>query len=302
VINFGEIRYSFLTPGSVEFSAASYDVETNAQITVNDGQLAGQGTLQVQVASDLETAGEAVMLTEVAGSGTFTGQVFLHYHRAIAADGLLQAQPGNTITVTYNDSDDGSGTPVTRTATATVKVPQLVLESRQSDGSLTPSSVYVESSGLGTWTNTAAKSLAPGLVGAGGRFTGDASLGAWARYIPPVTVRGYYQVEITLPGNRPGHPTSSFFSFSPGAQYLIQGGAQSVSGTLDLSQNNLSLADTWYTLSNSFYLDPAATNFIQITNGNLATSNSQRFGMDAVRLTLVESHPLPATVSSWSVE
>lgn len=80
-------------------------------IELRDIDLAGNGTHDVTVTS---TAGdsEQVTLTENGpSSGIFAGGIANEDATVATDDGTLQAAPGNTITVSYDDDDDGSGSP-----------------------------------------------------------------------------------------------------------------------------------------------------------------------------------------------
>ena len=88
------------------------DCDLNTSDTVVD-------TVSVTIASTSEPAGETVLLTEsAAASATFLGTISLS---TTDAAGVLLIAPGDTVTGTYIDADNGQGgTNLTVTATATV--------------------------------------------------------------------------------------------------------------------------------------------------------------------------------------
>ncbi|MBN2448525.1 MAG: family 10 glycosylhydrolase [Phycisphaerae bacterium] len=78
-----------------------------------------------------------------------------------------------------------------------IDVDDIVLESRDASGTLTPSPAYVED---GAWANSTAKSTVPELVGSGGRFisyvlpnTGTDN----ATFVPEIVTSGVYEVYVT---------------------------------------------------------------------------------------------------------
>jgi hypothetical protein len=79
-------------------------------VTVSDADLQGAGTQAVTVASTTENAPpESLVLVETGpGTGVFTGTIFTA-GGAPVPDGWLQVSPGDTITATYIDADDGMG-------------------------------------------------------------------------------------------------------------------------------------------------------------------------------------------------
>ncbi|MBU0617917.1 MAG: hypothetical protein KKI02_09390, partial [Planctomycetes bacterium] len=108
--------------GIVALDSAKYACEDTAAIQVIDCGLNLDDqvvdTAEVTVTSDTEPAGEIVTLTEL---GTDTGQ----FEGSIALSetdgaGILQVSPDDTVTVTYNDADDGTGNPAVVTANAVV--------------------------------------------------------------------------------------------------------------------------------------------------------------------------------------
>ncbi|MCA9030767.1 MAG: M36 family metallopeptidase, partial [Planctomycetaceae bacterium] len=102
--------------GSIEFDRPEYYVGNTVNISVEDAHLIGLGSLVVTVTSTNGDT-ENVTLFEVVGPGQFLGSINSR-SGAVAADGFINAAIGDTISVTYNDTDDGTGNPAVVTATA----------------------------------------------------------------------------------------------------------------------------------------------------------------------------------------
>ncbi len=97
--------------GLVELDQANYGCESTVQIAVSDCGLNANSSLvetaTVTIASPSEPAGETVVLTETgAATALFAGSVVLSETNA---PGVLLVAPGETVTVTYIDADDGAG-------------------------------------------------------------------------------------------------------------------------------------------------------------------------------------------------
>ncbi|MBU4032959.1 MAG: S8 family serine peptidase, partial [Candidatus Thermoplasmatota archaeon] len=108
--------------GTIDLDLAVYMLEDTATITVTDLDLdTDSGTIQtvnVNVDSTTEPAGETVLLTETAvDSATFEGSLTLS---ATNGAGILQVSHGDLVTATYNDADDGTGSSAVVTDTATI--------------------------------------------------------------------------------------------------------------------------------------------------------------------------------------
>ncbi len=92
-------------------TARVVDCDLNTSDTIVD-------TVQVMVTSTSEPAGEVVTLTEISPeSATLAGTLALH---GFDLPGILRVAEGDTITLTYEDADDGSGQPAVVTDTAAV--------------------------------------------------------------------------------------------------------------------------------------------------------------------------------------
>ncbi|MEE4298266.1 MAG: hypothetical protein V2J24_02390, partial [Pseudomonadales bacterium] len=77
-------------------------------------------TVEVLMTSTSEPDGEWITLTELdADSIRFEGTIALDVSAA-SADGLLQIAPGDLVSVSYYDEDDGEGNPLTNTDTARI--------------------------------------------------------------------------------------------------------------------------------------------------------------------------------------
>ena len=108
--------------GTVGLDAGKYACEDTAAIMVSDcGLNLDDGTIEtfeLVITSDAEPAGEIVVLTETSpNSAEFTGSITLS---ATDAAGVLLVAEGDTVSVTYEDEDDGSGNPATVVAEAIV--------------------------------------------------------------------------------------------------------------------------------------------------------------------------------------
>ena len=109
--------------GTIALDAASYGCSGSAQITVIDCDLNANDsvveTINVSIASDSESGGETVQLSETGpATAEFAGSITLSLTNS---SGVLQVAHGDTITATYIDADDGQGGHnVTVTANASV--------------------------------------------------------------------------------------------------------------------------------------------------------------------------------------
>jgi parallel beta-helix repeat protein len=105
--------------GIAEMDKAAYRSDATIGITVIDADLASQPSAGVDFVSSL--AGDS--LAAILGPQTpevFVGTASLDLGTANPSDALLQVSPGDTITMTYNDADDGTGMPASVTDTAIV--------------------------------------------------------------------------------------------------------------------------------------------------------------------------------------
>ena len=103
------VAASASSDGMLSASPSLVGDDYEISIMVADIDLAGDGTMTVEVASDAETTPEIVTLNEVApDTGAFSGSITT---AAVAGkgDGLIQIQEGDTVVVHYYDADNGSG-------------------------------------------------------------------------------------------------------------------------------------------------------------------------------------------------
>ncbi len=99
----------YLLPDTIQATVQDLDLNTNPT-TIQ--------TVNVNIASTIEPAGETVTLTETGvDTNTFVGTIALSSTNSV---GVLWGAHGNTITATYNDADAGGAGPATVTDTATV--------------------------------------------------------------------------------------------------------------------------------------------------------------------------------------
>jgi hypothetical protein len=97
--------------GNIRFNRTIYSCQVAAELRVLDCDLntdpLAVETITVTVASDLEPAGEPVVLTETgAATAAFIGLIPLS---DVDAPGVLWVGDGNVVTATYIDADDGQG-------------------------------------------------------------------------------------------------------------------------------------------------------------------------------------------------
>jgi hypothetical protein len=114
--------------GDIRFDRFFYSCSDTIEIFLQDLNLVGNGTQTVT----LSAAGgdsETLVLTETELSlGDFSGTISTELGDPNAEDGTLQLSHGQTITVIYEDEDDGTGTPaiVTDTALADCEPPHIL--------------------------------------------------------------------------------------------------------------------------------------------------------------------------------
>jgi uncharacterized protein YdeI (BOF family) len=139
-----------LPAGSVAFSAESYEIGTSAMITVRDSNAA---SCQVSVVSSAGDSESLVLASQ--GSGVFQGTIATSGGAVAQNDGRLETLAGGTITVTYNDADDGTGHPrVVSDQASTFNHFQITTESPLPPATIPyPYSVTLEArGGLGAYT------------------------------------------------------------------------------------------------------------------------------------------------------
>ncbi len=107
--------------GIVEFDKTAYQSNSTAGINLVDADLTAIPNIMINLASS--PTGDLLQstLTEtVSGSSYFTGSATLEYGDSNPPDNILQVKSGDTITVEYEDADDGTGSPATAIDTAII--------------------------------------------------------------------------------------------------------------------------------------------------------------------------------------
>jgi hypothetical protein len=95
--------------GRIQFTEDEYSCSDLIRVILADSDLAGQGSHSVSIGT---TGGdtENLNLTERAsGIGVYDGSIVTESGTVVSPDGLLQIMDGQTITVVYNDANDGVG-------------------------------------------------------------------------------------------------------------------------------------------------------------------------------------------------
>lgn len=100
--------------GQAQLDLEAYACSDSAEVTVTDLDLdadpARVEAVTVLVTSSTEPDGEAVTLTELdAHSSRFRAPITINAGTPAAGDGILTVRPGDLVTVTYLDLDDGDG-------------------------------------------------------------------------------------------------------------------------------------------------------------------------------------------------
>ncbi len=108
--------------GSLFFDREKYSLNTPVEVTLIDGHLNADPNAAEAILLTVASTHDSLdtLFTETGtNSGRFIAVVTLDDSAPIA-DGLLQVLPTDTITVQYNDADDGTGSPALATAQADV--------------------------------------------------------------------------------------------------------------------------------------------------------------------------------------
>lgn len=101
---------------------------------------------------------------------------------------------GNAYASTY----EGYLICVSNSALPANTVPDIVLESRDNTGALTPNPPYLEDTAGNVWVDNGAKSIAPGLIGLGSRYNSITDgLTGKCTITPNIVTAGYYDVFVT---------------------------------------------------------------------------------------------------------
>jgi hypothetical protein len=124
--------------GAVEFDQELYEVGDTVQISLSDLDITGTSpSLEITTS---EGDSEPVTLTESdIAFGLFSAEITTTDEPVATDDGFLQVKNGTTLTVTYNDADDGTGTPATVTDTAEVQELEDIFVADFSDAAGSPS-------------------------------------------------------------------------------------------------------------------------------------------------------------------
>ena len=93
--------------GMVSFSTDTYQLGSSATVTVDDLSLVGNPSCTVTVTSSAGDS-ETVILPAL-GGGMFRTTIATSGGTVTRGDGILEVVPSGTITVTYNDANDGTG-------------------------------------------------------------------------------------------------------------------------------------------------------------------------------------------------
>ena len=102
--------------GRLTVGQSSVGCSGTVAVSLSDSDLAGNGSQAVAITSSSGDA-ETLSLAEISGTpGRFTGSIATAAAPVVAGDGVLQVQDGDTLTITYNDADDGHGQTVVTTA------------------------------------------------------------------------------------------------------------------------------------------------------------------------------------------
>jgi subtilisin family serine protease len=111
----------------VQFDRNLYSCSDTIAVTLSDLSLVGDGFADVNVTTDDGDA-ETVTLTEEGEfTGVFSGTIVTAAGAPVPADNAVQLSHGQTITVTYNDENDGTGNPAIAADTAKADcVPPLI--------------------------------------------------------------------------------------------------------------------------------------------------------------------------------
>jgi subtilisin family serine protease len=103
------MKEAVLPQGRVQFTQDAYSCADEISVILADGDLAGRGSHSVNIITSAGDA-EVLSLTErSSGIGIYDGVIVTESGAANGGDGIVQVTHGQTITVTYNDANDGTG-------------------------------------------------------------------------------------------------------------------------------------------------------------------------------------------------
>jgi hypothetical protein len=114
------LQEAVMARGRVEFTRDAYSCSDQISVILADGDLAGQGSHSVTINTSAGDA-EVLDLTErPTGIGFYDGTAVTDSGAANGGDGIVQVTHAETITVTYNDANDGTGNGAVSVDTAAV--------------------------------------------------------------------------------------------------------------------------------------------------------------------------------------
>ncbi len=105
--------------GNVRLGRDAYACSAEVSVRLHDQDVAGNGTHQVTLTSAAGDS-ELVELIELVVPGTFAATLTTTDGPVVSFDGTLSVADGGTITVAYDDDDDGTGSPAISLDTAAV--------------------------------------------------------------------------------------------------------------------------------------------------------------------------------------
>lgn len=106
--------------GLLSFDRATYPEWGVARLRLVDGDLRGQTSATIQVASDTEPTSETIVLTEIGATGEFEGAVALALGEPVSGDGVIQVHDGDELRAAALDTNDGAGRAVWMSARAKI--------------------------------------------------------------------------------------------------------------------------------------------------------------------------------------
>ncbi|MEM8911649.1 MAG: lamin tail domain-containing protein [Planctomycetota bacterium] len=124
--------------GVVTFDRDVYGLDDTITIILEDSDLAEFASVPVAIetnSGDSETLSLASL-----SAGEFTGTISINEGTPVVGNALLDVSAGDSLTVTYQDLDDGSGSPATVVDTANVEALEVILDADFSDDVGAPSS------------------------------------------------------------------------------------------------------------------------------------------------------------------
>ena len=157
--------------GSPNFSQDRYATGQTAKLLLKDLDLAGQGSVEIELQADNGDQEQITLLES--GPGRFAGTVFLHGGPVSVNDSQLQVTSSQSISARYQDQNDGTGQQVTVTSSARIVVDD-----------------------HGNQSTTAPPLAVPGSVGAEIELTGDVD---WFRV--EATADKMYAIDVILDGS-----------------------------------------------------------------------------------------------------